>query len=111
MRERSVDEGLAALRSAGLTILATTADGETPLITAGEILARPTAWLFGNEAHGLTDDLAAAGPSGVNPHQGARGEPEPRHRRRDLSVRERACTGLRRRPHPVSSIQQRLTLV
>ncbi len=60
VRERSVDDGLAALRRAGLVVLATTADGETPLTTAGEILARPTAWLFGNEAHGLPDDVAVA---------------------------------------------------
>ncbi|MFT4200157.1 TrmH family RNA methyltransferase [Gordonia sp. (in: high G+C Gram-positive bacteria)] len=58
-RERSVDDGLAALRDAGLTLLATTADGELPLPEAGEVLAEPTAWLFGNEAHGLSDAVAA----------------------------------------------------
>lgn len=48
-----------ALRAAGLTVLATAADGEVDLHDAGELLRAPTAWLFGNEAHGLPDDLAA----------------------------------------------------
>ncbi|QKT07141.1 RNA methyltransferase [Gordonia sp. X0973] len=59
-RERSVDDGLAALRAAGLTLLATTADGELGLPDAGDVLAGPTAWLFGNEAHGLPADVVAA---------------------------------------------------
>lgn len=45
------------LRAAGLTIVAADIKG-TDLLearTAG-LLARPTAWLFGNEARGLTDD-------------------------------------------------------
>nr|WP_246142707.1 RNA methyltransferase [Nocardioides rubriscoriae] len=48
-----------ALQAAGLTVLATAADGEVSLHDAGDLLAGPTAWLFGNEAHGLPDDLAA----------------------------------------------------
>jgi TrmH family RNA methyltransferase len=50
---------VAALRAAGLRVLATTLDGE-PLCddVVGE-LTQPTAWLFGSEAHGLPDDLAA----------------------------------------------------
>nr|WP_246081654.1 RNA methyltransferase [Nocardioides litoris] len=48
-----------ALRAAGLTVLATAADGEVDLHHAGDLLARPTAWLFGNEAHGLPAELAA----------------------------------------------------
>nr|WP_296773397.1 RNA methyltransferase [Rhodococcus sp. (in: high G+C Gram-positive bacteria)] len=59
-RERSVESGLAALRSSGLTILATAADGEVDLDDADHILAGPTAWLFGNEAHGLSPEVAAA---------------------------------------------------
>lgn len=41
-------------------MLATDAHGEVDLFDAHEILARPTAWLLGNEAHGLDPDLAAA---------------------------------------------------
>lgn len=59
-RERSVDTGLDALRSSGLTILATAADGEVDLDDADELLSGPTAWLFGNEAHGLLPSVAAA---------------------------------------------------
>lgn len=46
------------LTSRGVTILAAAADGESiPSVTA--TLAKPTAWLFGNEAHGLSDDARA----------------------------------------------------
>jgi TrmH family RNA methyltransferase len=55
----SVAETVAALRSSGVRVLATTAAGETSLDDAD--LAGPTAWLFGNEAWGLPgDDLALA---------------------------------------------------
>lgn len=46
------------MRSAGITILATSADGELVLDDASDVLAEPTAWLFGNEAHGLSAPLA-----------------------------------------------------
>ncbi len=41
-------------------VLAADADGEVDLYDADEQLARPTAWLFGNEAWGLPAELAAA---------------------------------------------------
>ena len=47
-----------ALRKAGLTILATDLQGEE-LPTIRDVLAQPTAWIFGNEAHGL--DAEAVG--------------------------------------------------
>jgi len=53
---------LSALRAAGLRCLAADGYGESDLdelADAGE-LARPTAWLFGSEAHGLPDEVAAA---------------------------------------------------
>lgn len=45
---------------AGLLVLATSSDGELDLDDAVDdrLLARPTAWLFGNEAHGLAPELA-----------------------------------------------------
>nr|WP_040531540.1 RNA methyltransferase [Gordonia rhizosphera] len=58
-RDRDVDSGLAAVRAADVTLLATTADGETSLDDADDLLAAPTAWLFGNEAHGLPDAVIA----------------------------------------------------
>jgi TrmH family RNA methyltransferase len=55
----ALPEIVAALRSSGLRVLATTAAGETLLDDAD--LAGPTAWLFGNEAWGLPgEDLALA---------------------------------------------------
>jgi RNA methyltransferase, TrmH family len=45
-------------RDAGLTVLAADGAGELGLHHAGEILAGPTAWLFGNEAWGLPAELA-----------------------------------------------------
>lgn len=47
------------LRVAGLQVLATTLDGEVTLDEVQADLARPTAWLFGPEAHGLDPAVAA----------------------------------------------------
>ncbi|MEW2385414.1 RNA methyltransferase [Micromonospora sp. NPDC047707] len=58
---------VAALRAAGLAVLATTgygADDLDDLADAGR-LAAPTAWLFGSEAHGLADELTAAADARV----------------------------------------------
>ena len=56
-RERNIKDVLGQLRAKGLQIVATAMDGEVSLDNADEILAKPTAWLFGNEAHGLSDEL------------------------------------------------------
>lgn len=55
---------IAALRGVGLQVLATTLDGETSLSDAD--LARPTAWLFGSEAHGLAAEVAAMADARVH---------------------------------------------
>ncbi len=57
--EPDVRTAVAAARAAGLTILAADGAGECDLHHAGHLLAGPTAWLFGNEAQGLPDDVAA----------------------------------------------------
>lgn len=56
-KEPSIDHALTTLRKRGLQILAAAADGEVGVDTAPEVLRQPTAWLFGNEAHGLGDEL------------------------------------------------------
>jgi RNA methyltransferase, TrmH family len=48
-----------AARSAGLQVLAADGAGEVDLDEADDLLAAPTAWLFGNEAWGLPPELAA----------------------------------------------------
>lgn len=47
------------LRRSGLQVLATTGSGDADLdeLLDDGTLARPTAWLFGSEAHGLPDEL------------------------------------------------------
>ena len=52
---------VARLQAAGLTVLAADGTGELGLDDAIDdgLLARPTAWLFGNEAWGLPPELAA----------------------------------------------------
>lgn len=60
VRERDISAGLDAIRSGGLTILATAANGELALDDAAQTLTERTAWLFGNEAHGLSDAVASA---------------------------------------------------
>ena len=58
-RDRDINRVIGQLRSAGLSTAATTMQAETDLAQAAEVLSRPTAWLFGNEAHGLPDELLA----------------------------------------------------
>jgi TrmH family RNA methyltransferase len=50
---------VAAARGAGLVVRAADGDGELGLDDAGDLLGRRTTWLFGNEAYGLPDELAA----------------------------------------------------
>uniref|UniRef100_UPI0015EFFA08 TrmH family RNA methyltransferase n=1 Tax=Pseudonocardia pini TaxID=2758030 RepID=UPI0015EFFA08 len=59
-RERDLPTVLAAL--GGLTVLAADGHGELDLHSpaAAEVLARPTAWIFGGEAHGLPEIVLAA---------------------------------------------------
>ncbi|WP_159718225.1 TrmH family RNA methyltransferase [Actinomyces marmotae] len=58
----SLEEAVVALRAAGLTILAADSRGDTDLFEAegsaasGGLLTAPSAWLLGNEAHGLTPE-------------------------------------------------------
>jgi TrmH family RNA methyltransferase len=60
-------EAVAALRAAGCRILAADGTGAADLddeLDAGR-LARPTAWLFGNEAWGLPEPLLALADTAV----------------------------------------------
>ncbi|WP_040777421.1 TrmH family RNA methyltransferase [Nocardia pneumoniae] len=57
-RHRDVGETLESIAAAGITILATAANGEVDLDDADELFTRPVAWLFGNEAHGLDPAVA-----------------------------------------------------
>lgn len=61
--EPDVGAAVGALQAAGLQVLATTVDGEVSLDDAE--LGRPTAWLFGAEAHGLSPQLARQADSRV----------------------------------------------
>ncbi|WP_110181456.1 TrmH family RNA methyltransferase [Nocardioides solisilvae] len=56
--EPDVDVALAALRAAGLAVLATDGSAREDLFTTD--LSGPTAWLLGNEAHGLPEAVADA---------------------------------------------------
>ncbi|MFF0497949.1 TrmH family RNA methyltransferase [Nocardia aobensis] len=63
-RDRDIDAVLTSLRDNDITVLATTARGEVDLDDADELLRSAgesggTAWLFGNEAHGLDPAVAA----------------------------------------------------
>ncbi|GAA4804823.1 TrmH family RNA methyltransferase [Nocardioides caeni] len=59
LTERAPAAAVRSAQAAGLTVLAADGRGEVDLFAADELLARPTAWLFGNEAWGLPDELAA----------------------------------------------------
>ena len=81
-------------RAAGLQVLAADIKGEDLLPRGSDgTLAEPTAWLFGNEARGLTDEhLALADRSDHGADLRPGGVHEPRHRgiRVPLRVRVRA---------------------
>lgn len=55
-------DAVRALRAAGLRVLAADARGECSVddLAAGGELAEPAAWLFGNEAHGLSAEVRDA---------------------------------------------------
>ncbi len=61
-RDRDAAAVLDACRAAGLTLLAADGRGELDLHDPDcrAMLAGPTAWVFGGEAHGLPPELAAA---------------------------------------------------
>ena len=52
-----LEEVLEALDGAGLAVLAADGSGPVGLFDADELLARPCAWLFGNEARGLAPEV------------------------------------------------------
>ncbi|UDY25293.1 TrmH family RNA methyltransferase [Nocardioides sp. Kera G14] len=64
--ERDPLAAIAAAKQAGLTVLAADMNGDADLFTADELLARPTAWLMGNEAWGIPEELKAAADSIVS---------------------------------------------
>ncbi len=82
---------ITALRAAGLSILVADGSGRADLDTT-DLLDQPTAWVFGNEAWGVPDDVAAlADAARAHPDLRPRGEPQPGDRGRTLlSLRKRA---------------------
>jgi RNA methyltransferase, TrmH family len=60
VRSADPEQAVAALRAAGLQVLAAAGDGEADLdeLADSGALAGPTAWLFGNEARGLSEGLS-----------------------------------------------------
>ncbi len=62
VRGVTAPDAVDAARRGGLQVLAADASGESDLDDLADAggLAAPTAWLFGNEAHGLPDALSAA---------------------------------------------------
>jgi TrmH family RNA methyltransferase len=57
--ERDPSAVVRAAQDAGYRVLAADGAGEVDLFAAGDLLTGKVAWLFGNEAWGLPDDLAA----------------------------------------------------
>jgi TrmH family RNA methyltransferase len=59
-------QAVRAAQAAGYRVLAADGAGEVDLFAAGPMLDGPVAWLFGNEAWGLPDELAAAADARVS---------------------------------------------
>ena len=67
-----------------------TAPARSTSYDADDLLGGPTAWLFGNEAWGLPDELAALADHRVpDPDPRPRREPQPLHRRGAVPLRQR----------------------
>ncbi|MEJ5920693.1 MULTISPECIES: TrmH family RNA methyltransferase [unclassified Corynebacterium] len=64
-RERDVDAVLSALHDAGFATLATCMDGAV-VLGKDELPTGHIAWLFGNEAHGLSDEVVAKSSHSVS---------------------------------------------
>jgi TrmH family RNA methyltransferase len=60
-------EVLAAARTAGMRVLATTGDGDRELdeLDLDHSLRLPSVWLFGSEAHGLPPEILTAADTRV----------------------------------------------
>lgn len=56
---------VATVRAAGFRVLAADGAGEVDLFAAGDLLTGKVAWLFGNEAWGLPEELAATADARV----------------------------------------------
>ncbi|MEV6633517.1 RNA methyltransferase [Actinoplanes sp. NPDC051470] len=67
VRSRSAADVVSALRRSGVRVLAATGYGDVSLddLVDDGSLAGPTAWLFGSEAHGLSEELLAAADARV----------------------------------------------
>ena len=52
----ALDDAVTALHNAGLTVLAADGRGDFDLFEAESLLEAPSAWLLGNEAHGLPSE-------------------------------------------------------
>jgi TrmH family RNA methyltransferase len=65
VRGGALADAVPVLREAGLTVLATAGSGDLELSPAESLFATPTAWVFGNEAHGLSDDDVALADGAV----------------------------------------------
>ena len=55
----ALPDAVAACRAAGLQVLATEGETGTALTQLGETLAKPSAWVMGNEAWGLPSEIRA----------------------------------------------------
>lgn len=64
-RERDIDVVMEKVREAGFTTLATAMDGALTL-GADALPDGPVAWLFGNEAHGLSEEITSSAGASVS---------------------------------------------
>lgn len=72
VRDVATDDALAALRARGFRLLAMDAHGDEPLDRVD--LTGPVAFVFGNEAHGLSPDVVARADTTVRVPQRGRAE-------------------------------------
>jgi len=79
--DAALDDVVAALHGAGMTVLAADARGDLDLFGADSLLEAPTAWLLGNEAHGLSPEALSRADAVVSIPVYGRAESPHRRRR------------------------------
>ena len=64
--DQDLGEAISMLKEAGLQVFSTAASGRSIAELDKAVLAKPTAWIFGNEAHGVSGQVALLADDSVS---------------------------------------------
>jgi TrmH family RNA methyltransferase len=64
--DQDLGEAISMLKEAGLQVFSTAASGRSIAELDKAVVAKPTAWIFGNEAHGVSGQVALLADDSVS---------------------------------------------